>query len=557
MQVRNSMFIVAKHRKLNIVSIARTTYLAMSKSGNHSSGSAPRVAIVGCGHWGKNLIRNFSQIGHLAAVSDISNELATVYSADYGVPARSFDDILKDNSIDGIVIAAPAAVHAKLTRDALGAGKHVFVEKPMSLDVEEAEELAKLARSSDRILMVGHLLQYHPAFRKLQNIIAEGWLGKLQYIYSNRLSFGKIRKEENILWSFAPHDISMILELAGEVPESVDASGSNFILPDIADVTTTQLRFPSGLNAHIFVSWLHPFKEHRLVVIGDRGMAEFNDGMPFETKLQYYPHDITWKEGTPELSPANAIPVPCDKVEPLNEECRHFVECILNRRTPRTDADEGVRVLRVLARAQECLDMQKETGPNKVERPMATNIHPTAVIDNGCQIGQGTRIWHFSHVLSRSVIGKNCVIGQNVSIGPDVTIGDACKIQNNVSIYKGVTLEDSVFCGPSCVFTNVTTPRAEIDRKSDFKPTLVKHGASIGANATILCGLTIGEYSLVGAGALISKDVPAFAVMTGVPARRSGWASRAGEILGEDLTCPHDGSKYRLTESGELEPDYE
>ncbi|HOJ43969.1 MAG TPA: acyltransferase, partial [Syntrophorhabdaceae bacterium] len=174
-----------------------------------------------------------------------------------------------------------------------------------------------------------------------------------------------------------------------------------------------------------------------------------------------------------------------------------------------------------------------------------------AIVDEGVEIGEGTRIWHFSHILKGSKLGKKCIIGQNVMIGPDVTVGNNCKIQNNVSIYKGVTLEDEVFCGPSCVFTNVYNPRAFIERKHEFLPTLVKKGATIGANATIVCGVTIGRYAMVGAGAVVKSNVPDHAVVTGVPARQTGWACECGVTLRfntEQATCKYCGNSYLLKE---------
>lgn len=171
-------------------------------------------------------------------------------------------------------------------------------------------------------------------------------------------------------------------------------------------------------------------------------------------------------------------------------------------------------------------------------------VHESAYVDDDVELGEGTKIWHFSHILPRTRIGRNVSIGQNVVAGPDVTIGDNCKIQNNVSLYKGVELEQGVFCGPSCVFTNVLNPRAEIERKDEFRLTRVRRGATIGANATIVCGHELGEYCMIGAGAVITKDVPAYALMVGVPARRIGWVSRAGEILNETLTCPRTGERY-------------
>jgi UDP-2-acetamido-3-amino-2,3-dideoxy-glucuronate N-acetyltransferase len=181
-------------------------------------------------------------------------------------------------------------------------------------------------------------------------------------------------------------------------------------------------------------------------------------------------------------------------------------------------------------------------------------IHESSYVDEPCQIGAGTKIWHFAHILPGCVIGRDCVIGQSVMVGPSVRIADRCKIQNNVSLYKGVELECEVFCGPSCVFTNVINPRAGIERKDEFRPTLVKHGATIGANATILCGHTLGEFCMIGAGAVVTGDVPSYALVTGVPARRVGWMSRAGERLGGELVCPRDGSRYRIGDNGLLEP---
>ena len=180
-------------------------------------------------------------------------------------------------------------------------------------------------------------------------------------------------------------------------------------------------------------------------------------------------------------------------------------------------------------------------------------VHESAYIDDvHANIGSGTRIWHFCHILAETSIGERCSLGQNVVAGPRVSIGNGCKIQNNVSLYEGVELEEGVFCGPSCVFTNVLSPRAEINRKDEFRKTLVKRGASIGANATIVCGHVLGEYCLIAAGAVVTDDVPAFALMAGIPARRVGWVSKAGRKLDRDFVCPDDGSRYCETDDGRL-----
>jgi len=504
-----------------------------------------QVAAIGCGYWGKNLVRNFAELGALAAICDPDHDAALQYADRYHTRVAEFDAVLRDDSIAGVAIAAPAALHADVTCRAIEAGKHVFVEKPLALTVAEAEELCALAERLDRRLMVGHLLQYHPAFVKLRELVREGALGRLDYISSTRLNLGKIRREEDILWSFAPHDLSMILSLVGQEPTEVTAQGGYYLHKTIADVTTTLLAFPGGEQGHVFVSWLHPFKEQKLVVIGDRAMGVFDDGQPWSRKLLLYPHRIDWRETMPVPRKAEADPVALDEGEPLNLECRHFLDCIATGSRPRTDGREGLRVLRVLARASEALRGTAATAAPVKAQARDVQIHESAYVDQPSEIGSGTRVWHFVHILPRTRIGRNCSLGQNVMAGPDVIIGDGCKIQNNVSIYQGVTLEDEVFCGPSCVFTNVNNPRAGIERKDEFRATLVKRGASIGANATVVCGHTIGEHAFIAAGAVVTSDVPAFALMAGVPARRIGWMSHDGERLGPDLVCPRSGRRYR------------
>ena len=530
-----------------------------AKAATRKAGASPgdtggvRVAAVGAGYWGKNIVRNLAELGALAAICDRNEALAAELADRYDAPAAEFDAVLRDPGIDAVAIAAPAADHGRLTRAALEAGKHVFVEKPLALTVAEAEQLCDIAERRDRRLMVGHLLQYHPAFIALRALVREGRLGRLQYIYSNRLNLGKVRREEDILWSFAPHDISMILSLIGQEPIQVTAQGAYYLHDKIADVTTTHLGFAGGEQAHVFVSWLHPFKEQKLVVIGDQAMAVFDDGEPWSRKLLLYPHRIEWRETLPVPQRAEAEEVAVEEGEPLRLECQHFLDCVATGHEPRTDGREGLRVLRVLARASAALQSPATPSPEPRQSFPGVQIHESAFVDAPVEIGAGTRIWHFSHILPCTRIGRNCSLGQNVVAGPDVVIGDTCKIQNNVSIYKGVTLEDGVFCGPSCVFTNVVNPRAEIGRKAEFKATLVKRGAAIGANATIVCGHIVGAFAFIGAGAVVTKDVPDYALMVGNPARRIGWMSRAGARLGRDLVCPLDGRRYREAESDRLE----
>lgn len=509
-----------------------------------------RIAVVGCGYWGKNLVRTFWELGALTAICDDHANTAQELSQKYGIPAVSFTDILADPQIDGIAIAAPAVYHAFLAESALRAHKHVFVEKPLALTIEEGKALCNLAHAQKKILMVGHLLQYHSAFQRLKKLVDEGKLGVLQHIYAYRLNLGKIRTEEDVLWSFAPHDVSMILALAGDrLPEKVFALGSAHLKAPIVDMATMHLFFSQGLHAQVSVSWLNPEKEQKLVVVGDKGMAIFNDRLPDSQKLQYYEAPIQWENDLPVVCKRDPLYYACEAIEPLKEECAHFLDCITTNKTPRTDGEEGVRVLHVLSAATQSM----KTGQSVALTEQTYFCHETAYIDEECRIGEGTKIWHFSHILKGSTLGKHVVVGQNAMIGPEVTISDFCKIQNNVSLYKGVVLEEGVFCGPSCVFTNVMTPRAQVERKDEFLPTYVEKGVTIGANATVLCGLRLGAYALIGAGAVVTRDVKPHALMVGSPARQRGWVSHAGEKLGEDLMCRREGRQYYVDNEGFLQ----
>jgi UDP-2-acetamido-3-amino-2,3-dideoxy-glucuronate N-acetyltransferase len=506
------------------------------------------VALIGAGYWGKNLARALNQLGVLKVICDPSEEILRVKKENYPdiENSTSFTDTMIRTDIEAIVIATPAAMHYSMVKDALLANKHVFVEKPLALTEKEGRELSELAEKTGKVLFVGHILHYHPAVLKINEMIAGGELGKLQYIYSNRLNLGKFRKEENILWSFAPHDISLILSLVGEEPYSVKAFGSSILHPKITDTTLTHLKFPCGISAHVFVSWLHPFKEQKLVVIGDRKMVVFDDMAPREEKLTVYPHTIRW-QGTmpvPEKKEGIFIDLEPGWKEPLVAECQAFLDGICGKPVV-TDGKEGIRVLKVLQRAQASM------GDSMVpESDQDYFIHESSYVDERCSIGKGTKIWHYSHILKDSKIGNHASIGQNVVIGPNGLVGNNVKIQNNVSVYEGVVLEDDVFCGPSCVFTNVINPRSAVPRKNEFKTTIIRRGASIGANATIICGNTVGKFSFVGAGSVVTGDVPDYALVLGNPAKTIGWMCECGERLQDGTTdpvCSSCGKRYTMT----------
>jgi predicted dehydrogenase len=315
-----------------------------------------RIAHVGYGYWGRNLARNFAELGALAAVVDENPAAAEQGAAAHGVRPMSFGEVLTDPTIDAVSLASPAALHASQAMQALAAGKHVFVEKPLALDIADAEEVCLAARESGRTLMVGHLLQYHPVFAALRDMVQAGELGAIRYAYSNRLSLGKFRSEENVLWSFAPHDFSMLLSLFGEEPSSVTAQGNVSFLPGVADMASTQMHFPSGGSAHALVSWMHPFKEQRLVVIGEKASAVFEDSAPdWDRKLAIYRHGFDMSGPAPVPAKAEAEYVAVPRSEPLRNECSHFVDCIDRGGAPLTGGEEGLRVLKLLQAAEEAL----------------------------------------------------------------------------------------------------------------------------------------------------------------------------------------------------------
>ena len=314
------------------------------------------IAVIGCGYWGANLVRVFYELGALNTICDINTSIINSLKEKFkGIKITAdFKEVLDSPYIKAVAIAVPAVQHFELAKKAILAGKDVFMEKPLALNLKDARYLVKLSEKHKRILMVGHILQYHPGAIRLKALMSKGDLGKIQYIYSNRLNIGKLRTEENILWSFAPHDISLILMLMDEEPEEVSAFGGDYVSRGIYDTTLTSLKFKNGVKAHIFVSWLHPYKEQKLIVVGSKAMAVFDDVS--EEKLFIYPHKIEWLNGkVPIAQKAQYYTLEVEKREPLREELKHFMECVANRKNPKTDGYEGLRVLRVLEQAEKSL----------------------------------------------------------------------------------------------------------------------------------------------------------------------------------------------------------
>lgn len=495
-----------------------------------------KVGLIGAGGWGQNLARVLHELGALGGIAEIRPELREQLKALYpDIPVISdYHDLLKSD-LPAVAIATPAATHYAITREALHAEKHVFVEKPLALSKAEAEELVALAQKAGKVLMVDHLLLYQPAIRWIKDFIASGSLGEIWSVHQERLNLGKVRTVENVLFSLAVHDVAVLLYLVGKAPEKVKVQGQIILQDGVEDDVYLHLEFPGKLQAHVHASWLWPEKRRRLTIIGSKGMLVYDElNQTVILHRKGVNPDLSNRDEGEEV-------VFQGKGEPLKLELQDFLECVECGKRPLSDGESAIPVVAVLEEA---------TRQLKTVQQRDYFVHESAYVDPGAKIGKGTKIWHFSHIMSGAEIGENCNIGQNVFIAKNVKIGNNVKIQNNVSVYEGVILEDYVFCGPSCVFTNIKTPRSAFprNRSEDYMPTIVKRGATIGANATIVCGVTIGEWAFVAAGAVVTKDVPPHALVAGVPARQIGWACQCGFRLKEEegrFVCPSCGRRYR------------
>ena len=309
------------------------------------------IAVVGCGHWGKNLVRNFFELGVLSSIRDPNDTIASKISEKYNVKNNSFHEILDDPNIKGIVLAVPAELHASMAIDAMNKGKHIFVEKPLAMNEEEADLMIANVKKNNVKLMVGHLLQYHPIFKTVRKMVKNGDIGELNYIHSNRLSFGKVRSKEDVIWSFAPHDISMILSLVGEDPEYINCKSSSVLQKNFADIASIHMKFKSGIKSEINVSWINPLKEAKLVVTGKSGILVFDDTKTWNEKLAIHSYEIDHSKELINIKKTKEEYIKVFEEEPLKNECQHFVSVVKGNLEPLTDIFEGLKVLKVLTAA--------------------------------------------------------------------------------------------------------------------------------------------------------------------------------------------------------------
>ncbi len=516
----------------------------------------PKICVVGGGRWGQNHVRTLNELGYLAGICDVNEVSLSGFMEQYpDVPGfASLDDALAAG-MEGFTVATPAHTHFAIASKIMRAGFPVMVEKPLALSSKEARELQRISKETQQELMVGHLMLFHPAIEKIKQLIDSDKIGKVQYIYSNRINLGTVRKEENILWSFAPHDISIFQYLLGARPTEVVSRGGAHLQPGVHDSTMTMLQYPGNVMCHNYVSWLHPFKEHRIVLIGNKGMLRFDDSSE-KKELLFYEKGIDWVEGEPIKREGVTETIAYGSEQPLTAELDYFAQN-MHGTIAKADGQNAVEVLEVLEMASAQLDggAVSEVRADEPSNVAATaelgegvKVHESAFVDDGCVIGDNTKIWHYSHVQADATIGKNCSLGQSVNVGNNVRIGNDVRIQNNVSVFEGVEIEDYVFCGPSMTFTNVLNPRAKYPVGVEkYGRTYVKEGATFGAHSTIVCGNTVGKFAFIAAGAVVTKDVPDYAFMIGVPARQLGWVTEGGERFdGDAHTCSMTGKRYKV-----------
>jgi UDP-2-acetamido-3-amino-2,3-dideoxy-glucuronate N-acetyltransferase len=311
----------------------------------------PRVAVIGCGYWGKNLVRNFAELGVLAALVDSHEERTAALAQKHGAQVRGFEEVLADEDIGAVVVATPGPAHIVHAMAALEAGKHVYVEKPLAMSLADARRLVERAETWGLTLMVGHILRYHAAFARLEAMASEGVIGPVRHVVSTRFNLGKILSDEDVIWSLAPHDLSMVTALLGPEPDRVHCLGEDFLRPGISDVATIRLVYGTRASAEIRLSWIAPIKEHRLTATGEKGSLIFNDVLTWPEKLVLRRPVLDWADPAVQPDPGTIEAIPLDTSEPLKAECQHFLDAVSSGTRPRTDGAEGAVVIRLIERA--------------------------------------------------------------------------------------------------------------------------------------------------------------------------------------------------------------
>lgn len=488
------------------------------------------VGVVGCGYWGPNLARTFNQLPEASLVALCDKNWARLAHMRklYGDTA-AYDDCLSmlgHPGLDAVVISTPLRSHHSLAKSSLLAGKHVFVEKPIASTSRECEELVAIAKESNLILMVGHTYLFSGAFEKIAEIIQSGDIGDICYINCQRLNLGLFQQDINVAWDLAPHDLSIILQIMGELPLTVNCQGNAHIFNGAQDVINMSLTFSNNRFATIQSSWLEPNKVRQMTFVGTRKMIVFNDIEPLE-KLRIYDVRVERPPYYDDLCKFQCsyhygdcyIPR-IDQCEPLVTMSKHFINCIINQQVPKSCGMKGHEIVRILEASDRSL---AQCGASINMSP--PNPLPKAGVASDVRLGSEVYLHEFTNLYG-CTIRDQTRIGPFVEIQRGVQIGARCKISSHSFICEGVTLEDEVFIGHGVIFTNDLKPRATnskgVPKQTgdwECRPTIVKRGASIGSGSTILAGIIIGENAMIGAGSVVTKDVDPDTTVAGNPAR--------------------------------------
>ncbi len=511
-----------------------------------------RIAVIGCGFWGKKLFEIFNDHGVSTVVCDVNEKTPDWYRQHYGnlQTYSSTEQVLDDTSIDAVAIASPFENHFELSKNALLAKKHVYFERPLMITPNQKEELLALSLQQEKMLNVASVLGKYPVFSLLKDMVTKGELGALKYIYASRLSSGEIGEDENIMWSLSPHDIAMILGVSGEKPEIVAATGANYFHKNIAELTTSYMRFPSGLRAHLFVSWLHPEEKQQLVVVGDKKMAVFQDNKTPLQKLYIYPHQMNWEHvmHVPQKAKAEIINIYHDEL--TREDIHSFLWNIKNKRGYATLDNEGEQVLKVLNAVQLSINQNGEKvfmdpgrhfGIMSMPLPIIDAMQREKLLADGVTLSDDGIVEHINelHFYDEGQASNYDTRGSFLPFYRLTQDGKGCQIRNNLSIIEDLVLE-SEFKGSHQKTTPILSLVSSAETQKDDRRTIIKKGATLGANCTLTRGITIGEYAYVGAGAVVLGDVPAHALVVGNPAMIKGWVCRCGNRLRfsrDDKSC--------------------
>lgn len=502
------------------------------------------IGVIGCGYWGPNLIRNLKETSeaNLDLICDIDGSKLIAMKKKY--PSiritQDYKQLLNDPSMDAVVIALPVSKHYEIAKEALLKNKHVLVEKPLTASVKEAEDLVRIAKEKNLILMVDHTFEYSPAITKVKQIIESRELGDIYYIKTEWLNLGLLQPNVNVVWDLATHIISIIHYITGLNPISVNATAKGCIRKEIQEISQAHIKYSNNLSAYLTVSWLEPKKTRQMTIVGSKKMLIY-DLTNEEEPVKIYDKGINVIQEATDIRPSKMeyrfgdIYSPHIKnTEPLNVMCSHFIECIKNKTKPLSDGESGLKVVKVLEAMEKSIN---ENGREIVLNQDSTdfkknfmNFQPKkenySESTNGVKMAENVKIFQPNLTnLYGCEIGENTKVGAFVEIQKNAKIGKNCKISSHSFVCEGVKIEDNVFIGHGVIFINDKYPQSttngKLQTEQDWKviPTLVKKGASIGSNATILCGVTIGENSIVGAGSVVTKDVLPNTVVAGNPAR--------------------------------------